>query len=75
MRYRNLVIFFGFIVTLIYKANAKSKCITPMGVTKPRNRNDVGRYILDIPGNPKTYMPGEKYNGNPQLNQYFRSLT
>lgn len=35
---------------------------TPEGVVKAKNRNVAGKYLLEIPGNPKTYTPLQRYN-------------
>ncbi|CAH0561042.1 unnamed protein product [Brassicogethes aeneus] len=74
MKSRSLVIFFGVIICLIHKSNARSRCITPIGAYKPRNRNDVGRYIIDIPGNPKNYVANQRYNVTLKSNPLSRSL-
>lgn len=57
-----LAVLLGILVALIPQSHSNRCDRIPVGVTKPRNRNDAGRYIIDITGNPKTYAPNEKYN-------------
>lgn len=59
---------FSFLlITLLLTAtgNATSlRCdLTPAGIVAERTRKDVGRYSIEISGNPETYVPGEQYTG------------
>ncbi|KAJ8910011.1 hypothetical protein NQ315_014437 [Exocentrus adspersus] len=56
-----------FLLCLSILFSSIPKCISvcnklPDGVVNPRNRNDIGKYILEIPGNPQNYTPNQKYN-------------
>lgn len=70
MKTHNIVIFIGVVISLIYKTHSYKCDRTPVGIFKNRNRNDVGRWILDIPGNPKTYLPNQRYNISLKLDPF-----
>lgn len=62
MKTGNILIIIGIIVSSIYESQSYRCDRIPLGVSKPRNPNVAGKYLLDIPGNPKTYRPNENYN-------------
>nr|CAH7757582.1 unnamed protein product [Callosobruchus chinensis] len=35
----------------------------PEGVVAPRYKQDLGRYKIEVSGNPDAYVPGEQYTG------------
>lgn len=41
--------------------------LTPAGILAERTRKDVGRYSIEISGNPDTYVPGEQYTSKQAL--------
>lgn len=49
--------------------SASLRCdLTPAGILAERTRKDVGRYSIEISGNPETYVPGEQYTGKHGTN-------
>lgn len=54
-----------FLNCLLFKAtvcNIGLRCdMIPEGVTAPRCKEDLGRYKIEISGNPDSYLPGEQY--------------
>ncbi|CAH1113577.1 unnamed protein product [Psylliodes chrysocephalus] len=56
------------ILFLFTSSNCLDCDIIPEDIVKPKNRNDVDRYIIYIQGNPKSYTPLQKYNVSLKLN-------
>ncbi|XP_050514448.1 spondin-1-like isoform X2 [Diabrotica virgifera virgifera] len=56
------------ILFLISIANTLDCDIVPEDIIKPKNINDIDRYIIYIQGNPKTYTPNQKYNVSLRVN-------
>lgn len=54
-------LFFCAFLSLVLKSSSLCNK-TPEGVVKPKNRNVAGRYLLEISGDPKTYIPLQRYN-------------
>lgn len=53
-----------FVGLLIARGRTSLRCdLTPAGIVAERTRKDVGRYSIEISGNPETYVPGEQYTG------------
>lgn len=46
--------------------------LTPAGITAERTRKDVGRYRIEISGNPEAYVAGEQYTGEYRFNFAWR---
>lgn len=52
------------ICLLITEGRTVLRCdLTPSGIIAERTRKDVGRYRIEISGNPESYVPGEQYTG------------
>lgn len=52
---------YGFLVS---GSSIGLRCdMIPEGVTAPKCKEDLGRYHIDISGNPESYVPGEQYTG------------
>lgn len=53
-----------FLCLLISGGKTSLRCdLTPAGIVAERTRKDVGRYSIEISGNPEAYVPGEQYTG------------
>lgn len=62
--YNTTLMLLLFVSLSITRGRTSLRCdLTPAGIVAERTRKDVGRYNIEISGNPETYVPGEQYTG------------
>ncbi|KAL1505585.1 hypothetical protein ABEB36_005116 [Hypothenemus hampei] len=57
-----LLIQLSSITKIVYQNDIGLRCdMIPEGVTSPKSSEDIGRYKIEISGNPESYVPEEQY--------------
>ncbi|CAH1962409.1 unnamed protein product [Acanthoscelides obtectus] len=67
MELHSVIIQVGLICLLICKVYCMNCDRMSVNVLKPKNINDIDRYMIAIHGNPKSYAPGQRYNVSLKL--------
>nr|CAH7757591.1 unnamed protein product [Callosobruchus chinensis] len=67
MELHSVIIQVGLIFLLICKVYCMNCDRMSVNVMKPKNINDIDRYMIAIHGNPKSYAPDQRYNVSLKL--------